>query len=98
MSIEGLEDPIFPAIDRYRRAWAACLAVEGDIPDEMADRCATAYRAVIRTMPTTPAGLAALTTWARERIDWCRANASEMLGEDLQALFATIDEATMALI
>jgi hypothetical protein len=60
-------DPIFGAIDAWRRADAACVpADDGDIPDELADKCDEAYLTIHRTRPTTPAGLAALTGWARE--------------------------------
>ena len=49
---------------------------------------------MLRTRPTTPAGLAALTTWAREQAVWLCANASGLHGEDLCALTASIDDAT----
>jgi hypothetical protein len=68
-SAEATTDPIFAAIDAFRRADAAVVAVNGDIPDELGDQCHEAYLAVVRTRPTTPAGLAALTTWVRERTD-----------------------------
>src|SRR5258707_11546998 len=67
-------DPIFAAIDAFRRADAACVAVDGDIPDELGDRCLEAESVVLRTRPSTPAGLAALTSWAPERSDWLCAN------------------------
>jgi hypothetical protein len=89
-------DPIFAAIDVFRRADAAVDAVVDagdDIPDELADRRDTAYSAALRTRPTTPAGLAALTTWAREQTNWLHANASGMLAEDVCALSATMDDA-----
>ena len=87
-------DPIFGAIDAFRRADASMLAVDGDIPDEIGDQRFDAYSVVLRTRPTTPAGLAALTTWAREQADWLCANASVLHGEDLCALTASIDDAT----
>jgi hypothetical protein len=87
-------DPIFAAVDEFRRADAACEAVDdGNIPDELADRLHVATKAVMPTRPTTPAGLAALTTWAREKADEMEPN-SYMLGEDLCALTASIDDAT----
>jgi hypothetical protein len=87
-------DPIFAAIEAFRRADASCVAVHGDIPDELGDQLFDAYSVVLLTRPTTPAGLAALTTWARERADWLCANASGLDGEDLCALTASIDDAT----
>jgi len=87
-------DPIFAAIDAFRRADASCVAVHGDIPDELMELRHAAYSVVLRTRPSTPAGLAALTTWAREQADWLRANASSLHGEDLCALTASIDDAT----
>jgi hypothetical protein len=87
-------DPIFAVIDMYRQADAACIAAPGgDIPDDVGDRWHNAYHAVLRTRPTTPAGLAALTTWAREKADWLHDQASMMNGEDLCTLSATIDDA-----
>jgi hypothetical protein len=87
-------DPIFGAIDAWRRADAACVEVNGDIPDELTDQAWEAHHAVVRTRPTTPAGLAALTGWVRERIDWLRDNASELHTKDLCAITAAIDDAT----
>jgi hypothetical protein len=81
-------DPIFAAIDAHRQAEAACSAcgdLPGGAPDELADRWGEAFRALVRTRPTTPAGLVALTTWARE---------DSLDGEDDQhRLTATIDDA-----
>jgi hypothetical protein len=85
-------DPIFAAIAIYRQANAACVAVHGDIPDDLGDRRWESNEAVMRTRPTTPAGLAALTTWARERADWLRANWTEG-GGDFCTVSATIDDA-----
>jgi hypothetical protein len=90
---EQSADPIFAAIDAYRTADAACAAVDGDIPDDVGDQWHNAYLVVLRTVPTTPAGLVALTTWAREKADWLHDQASMMNGEDLCTLFATIDDA-----
>src|ERR1039457_1473736 len=51
-------DPIFAAIDMYRQADAACIAVPRgvDIPNEIGDRWSEASSVVMRTRPTTPAG------------------------------------------
>ena len=68
--------------------------MDGDIPDELAGRHYDAYSVVLRTRPSTPAGLAALTTWARERADWLSGNASLSQGEDFRELTASIDDAT----
>jgi hypothetical protein len=87
-------DPIFAAIEAFHTADAACVAgVDGDIPDEVADRFSEAYAVVLRTCPTTPAGLAALTSWARERVDWLRKNYSTPRPDDVCNLAATIDDA-----
>jgi hypothetical protein len=87
-------DPIFAAIDAFHRADAAVVAVDGDIPDELGDQCHEAYLAVVRTRPITPAGLAALTNWVRERTDWLSANSTHLPGEELCAIAAAIDDAT----
>jgi hypothetical protein len=86
-------DPIFAAIDAFRQADAACVAVDGDIPDDVGDHWSDAISFVMRTRPTTPAGLAALTSWARERADWLRSNGTEG-GGDFCTVSATIDDAT----
>jgi hypothetical protein len=87
-------DPIFAAIDAWRQADAARVPVDGDIPDELADKFHEAYLAVIRTRPITPAGLAALTGWVREWADNLHANCSVPRGENLCAITAAIDDAT----
>jgi hypothetical protein len=94
MSVAPVADPIFAAIDAFRRADAACSAVDGDIPDELGDRQWDAYKAVLRTRPTTPGGLVALTTFAREQADWLCVNSSVLSGEDNCEVFAAIDDAT----
>jgi hypothetical protein len=93
-------DPIFAAIEVFRRADAEYMAHEGpeDIPDELGDRQWDAYKAVLRTRPTTPAGLVALTSFARERSEWLIANASVRSDEDEREVFAAIDDAAKALI
>ena len=94
-AIAGLAepDPIYAAIEAFRRADAAVVAVDGDIPDELGDQCHEAYLAVIRTRPVTPAGLAALTGWVRERTDWLCANFSILPDEEQRAIAAAIDDA-----
>jgi hypothetical protein len=89
-------DPIFAAIDAFHRADALYMAVEGegDILDELGDQQHEAYSAVLRTRPITPAGLAALTAWARERAVWYGANGTIFPDEDLCVLTAAIDDAT----
>lgn len=91
----GDPDPIFAAIDAHRQADAACIAVPRgvDIPDELGDRRSGAYHTVMRTRPTTPAGLAALTGWAREEARHLRKDGSMLYANDLCALTATIDDA-----
>jgi hypothetical protein len=46
----------------------------------------------MRTRPTTPAGLAALTGWAREQAHWCEANAT-VANRTFLTVTATIDDA-----
>jgi hypothetical protein len=89
-------DPIFPAIDLYQRADAACSAVSTgmDIPDALADHRGNAFHAVMRTRPTSPAGLTALTTWIREQAAELSKTGSMLFSEDLHTLSATIDDAT----
>jgi hypothetical protein len=94
---EQSADPIFVAIDAHRRADAACVAVDGDIPDELGDQCHKAFLAVVRTRPVTPAGLAALTTWVRELTDWLCANSSTLPDEEQRAIAAAVDDAVKAL-
>jgi hypothetical protein len=93
---EATTDPIFGAIDAFHRADALYMAVEGegDLLDELGDQQREAYLAVIRTCPITPAGLAALTSWVRERADWLCANSTVLTGESLCALTDAIDDAT----
>jgi hypothetical protein len=86
-------DPIFAAIGAFRRADAACVAVNGDIPDEVGNFWSEAISTVLRTRPTTPAGLAALTTFSRERADWLKVNGTGC-GDDFCMVSATIDDAT----
>jgi hypothetical protein len=41
---EQSSDPIFAAIETWRRADAACVTVDGDIPDELGDRLVVRQR------------------------------------------------------
>jgi hypothetical protein len=99
-AIAGLAepDPIFAAIGSFRQAHALFFAEHvGDIPDEIGDQYSAACSVMQRTRPTTPAGLAVLTTWAREQADWLCANGSVENDEDLCALAATIDDAARSM-
>jgi hypothetical protein len=88
-------DPIYAAIEAFRRAHALFFADNvDDIPDEIGDQYSAACSVMQRTHPTTPAGLAVLTTWAREQADWLCANSSVLNSEDYCALTASIDDAT----
>src|SRR5262245_29556680 len=93
---EAADDPIFVAIGDYRQAQSDCNAVVGDIPDDLGERLSAAYTAVMQTRPTTPAGLAALTGWARKNATEMRDH-SLMPGESLCALTATIDDAVRSM-
>jgi hypothetical protein len=84
-------DPIFAALDAHRRAFAELVA-DGGSSKELADRSRAAQKRLLRTRPTTPAGLAALTTWAREEANKMLGN-SHWLDHDLCDLAATIDDA-----
>jgi hypothetical protein len=90
-------DPIFAAMEAFRRADAVFFAMEGDITDEVADPYYEARSVVMRTRPTTLAGLVALTGWVREHAEWLSANSSYMDEEELCVLTATIADATAAL-
>jgi hypothetical protein len=95
MAASPAPDPIYAAIDAFRRAHALFFAEHvGDIPDEIGDQYSAACSVMQRTRPTTPAGLAVLTTWAREQADWLCANYSDLNSEDYCALTASIDDAT----
>jgi hypothetical protein len=92
-------DPIFAAIDAFRQADAAFVAWkgEGDIPDELGDRQSDAFDLVLRTRPTTLAGLVALTTLAREQADWLHKNGSAMSSKNYCILSGAIEDAAIAL-
>ena len=67
------------------------------VPNDLGQQRFDTYSVVLRTRPTTPAGLAALTTWTREQADWLCANSSCLFGEDLCSLAASIDDATRSM-
>jgi hypothetical protein len=87
-------DPIFVALDAFRLAEAEFYAERsGDIPDEIGDRWSEAMDVVIRTQPTTPAGLGALTGFARDMAE--RSNRDAGLPDGGWILvMAAIDDAT----
>lgn len=81
---EQAVDPIFAALETFRSAEADFYANKpewgGEISDEISDRWYEAMTAVVRTQPTTPAGLCALTSFAREMTE--RAENDATLGDD----------------
>ena len=91
-------DPIFVALDAFRLAEAEFYAERsGDIPDEIGDRWSEAMDIVIRTQPTTPAGLGALSGFARDMAE--RSNRDVGLPDGGWVLVTTtIDDAVKALI
>jgi hypothetical protein len=67
MPAQAAADPIFAALDAFRLAEAEFYAERsGDNPDEIGDRWSDAMDIVICTQPTTLAGIAALTGFARD--------------------------------
>jgi hypothetical protein len=84
-------DPIFAVLDAWRRAATLWVPVNGEMPDELSDQHFEAFNIVIRTRPTTLAGLAALTNWTR-----LYANSMDIDGEDLST--ASIADAAAALV
>jgi hypothetical protein len=91
----GPGDPIFAVLDAYRQAHEAYIAAFSDEElEEMGEPHSRAFQAVLRTRPTTPAGLAALTNWARDQVYPTAETAETWLAEDLCTLNATIDDAT----
>jgi hypothetical protein len=91
-------DPIFVALDAFRLAEAEFYAERsGDIPDEIGDRWSEAMDIVIRTQPTTPAGLGALSGFAREMAE--RSNRDAGLPDGGWILVTTaIDDAVKTLV
>ena len=86
-------DPIFAVLEAWRRAWDLWLPVDGNIPDELTDQHYEAFSVVIRTRPTTLAGLAALINWTRLYTD-----AMDIDTDRLRTLVASIADATAALV
>lgn len=94
-------DPIFAALDAWHCAEVALNELCEVYPrqgtaadmDEMLDRHGIAFRAVMRTRPTTPAGLAALTSWMRHEAADMHVNESHWHSRDLVALAASLDDA-----
>jgi hypothetical protein len=92
-------DPIFAAVEEFRLADDAVIAACDVVPEdedliEIAwCRRDAAHDHVLCTRPTTPAGLVALTTWARERMDWLRNHGTSFEPDKLYAISAAIDDA-----
>src|ERR1039458_6657443 len=86
-------DPIFAVLDAWRRAATLWVSVNGEMPDELTDNHFEAFSVVIRTHPTTFAGLAALINWTRLYTD-----AMVIDTDRLRTLVASIADATAALI
>jgi hypothetical protein len=99
-AMPAASDPIFAAIAACHRAHAATDAagISEDEFDRLMDLYREADQVVVRTRPTTPAGLAALTGWVREKTNWLRDNHSVLYADDLCALTAAIDDATRAIM
>lgn len=84
-------DPIFAAIKRVRRAEIACDA-EGTYNAGRTDAFLKARSAFVRTLPTTPAGVAAFASYLHEaQTRMCNANPYLELVEDAEAFAATLD-------
>jgi hypothetical protein len=66
----------------------------GDIPDEVGDRWSRAADAVIGTQPTTPAGLVALTGFAREMAERSNHGDAGFADEQWVPVMAAINDAT----
>jgi hypothetical protein len=86
-------DPIFAVLDAWRRAATLWVSVNGEMPDELTDNHYEAFSVVIRTRPTTLAGLAALINWTR-----IYTNAMDIDTDRLRTLVASIADATAALV
>jgi len=88
-------DPIFAALDAFRLAEAEFYAERsGDIPDEIGDRWSDAMDVVIRTRPKTPAGLGALTGFARDMAERSNRGDAGLPDRGWAPVMATIDDAT----
>lgn len=85
-------DPIYEALETWRRAKAAIEAV-GDDDDEAYDDAGAQYwaacLAIMHTRPTTPAGLVVYTGWLRQEIN----GLGSLHLREVNAIFATLDDA-----
>jgi hypothetical protein len=92
-------DPIFPVIERVRRAELACDSIDVDTASEGSCAAAAAdfwqaRSAFARTVPTTPAGVAAFASYLHEaQTRMCNANPYLEDVEDAEAFAATLDVA-----
>lgn len=94
-SLATSPDPIFAALDAYRRVQADDRpGMSDDEIDEYADRWYDALHLVVETVPTSPAGLAALTGFAHDTTLHLGDNGSEWGCGNLTTLLTTIDTAT----
>jgi hypothetical protein len=92
-------DPIFAALDAFRCAEAKFYAERsGDIPHEIGRRWSKAVDVVIRTQPTTPAGLGALTGFARDMAERSDRGDAGLPDGGWVPVVAAIDDAAKALI
>jgi hypothetical protein len=88
-------DPIFAAIEAFGRAEVEFYADRnGDIPDEVGDRWSQAVDVVISTQPTTPAGLGALTSFARNMVERAHSGDASFSVRQKLLVMAAIDDAT----
>jgi hypothetical protein len=88
-------DPIFAALEAFRCAEKEFYADRaGDIPDEIGDRWSQAVDVVIRTQPTTPAGLGALTSFARDMAERSSRGDASFANRQWSPVVSAIDEAT----
>ena len=90
-------DPIFAALDAFRLAdenfYADHPEWDGNIPDEIGDQWSRARGVVIRTQPTTPAGLGALTSFAREMAERTDRGDAGFADKEWIPVMAAIDDA-----
>jgi hypothetical protein len=95
LSAEQAVDPIFAALDAYRAANAEFYGDWPDeIPDEVGDRWSQAVDAVIGTQPTTPAGLGALTSFARDMVERAHSGDASFTVRQKLLVMSAIDDAT----
>ena len=95
MAVAAKPDPIFSALDAYRAANAEFYVDRpGDIPDEIGDRWSQAVDVVVSTQPTTPAGLGALTSFARDMVERAHSGDASFTVRQKLLVMAAIDDAT----